>query len=78
MLEKFKSSLKREILYYLITLLVLSIIMHMDLLTDPASRFEAIQAKENYFHPFLYAFIVYGIMFVLRKIIDFIVGIFQK
>ncbi len=78
MLEKFKNTFKKEILYYLITLIVLALIMHIDLLSDPFARLEIMSAKENYMHPFLYAFIVYSIFFIFRKIIDFVLGLFEK
>lgn len=78
MLERYKGTIKKEMLYYLLTLLLLALIMHIDLLSDPFARLETMQEKENYSHPFLYSFIVYSILFVLRKSIDLIVGLFTK
>ena len=78
MLTNFKQTLKKEILYYLLTFLILALIIHIDLLSDPAARFTLMSEKENYAHPFTYTFIIYGAMLILRKTIDFIVGIFQK
>ena len=78
MIEKFKPVIKREVLYYLLTLLALALIMHIDLLSDPFARLETMQEKGNYSHPFLYSFIIYGIILVLRKTIDFITGLFKK
>ncbi len=78
MLEKFKLAIKREIFYYLLTLVLLTLIMHIDLLSDPLSRFEAMQEKGNYSHPFIYTFIVYGVLLIFRKSIDFVVGIFTR
>ncbi len=78
MIQKFKLTIKKEILYYLLTLLVLTLIMHVDLLSDPFSRLQTMGEKGNYSHPFLYSFIVYSVVFILRKIIDFVVGIFEK
>jgi len=78
MLEKFKHIIKKEILIYLSTLFVLALIMHIDLISDPLSRLNAMQEKDNYFHPFLYSFIIYAIIFILRKIIDFIMGLFER
>lgn len=78
MIEKLKIAVKKELLYYLITLVVLSLIMHIDLLSDPSSRLEIMKEKGNYLHPFLYSFIVYGVILILRKTIDFISGIFEK
>jgi len=78
MIEKFKRAIKKEILLYLLTLLVLALIMHIDLLSDPYSRLQIMQEKGNYSHPFLYAFIIYFVILILRKAIDFIMGIFEK
>ena len=75
---KFKQVLKKELLIYLLTLLVLALIMHIDLLSDPSARLQAMQEKENYTHPLLYSFVVYAVILILRKTIDFITGLFQK
>jgi len=78
MLEKFKLTIKKEALIYLATLLILALIMHIDLLSDPLSRLSRMQEKGNFFHPFFYSFIIYAIILILRKIIDFIMGLFEK
>ena len=78
MLNKFKLAIKKELLYYLLTLFVLALIMHIDLLSDPFSRLQTMGEKENYFHPFLYSFIVYFVILVLRKAIDLVARIFEK
>ena len=78
MLEKLKSVIKKELLIYLATLLILALIMHSDLLSDPLSRLGLMQDKGNYFHPFLYSFIVYAVILILRKTIDFVMGLFEK
>ena len=75
---KFKLAIKREILIYIVMFFVLSIVMHSDLLSDPFARFQLMNEKENYSHPFLYTFVVYGIIFIIRKILDFIIGLFEK
>jgi hypothetical protein len=78
MAERLKQALKKEILYYLLTLIILALIMHIDLLNSPLARLELMQQKENYLHPFLYSFIIYSVIFILRKIIDFVMGLFEK
>jgi len=78
LMSNFKHLIKKEIFYYLLTLLILALIMHIDLLSDPSSRLQMMQDKENYTHPFLYSFVVYFIILVLRKTIDFVAGIFTK
>ena len=78
MVEKFKHVIKKEILYYLLTLLVLALIMHIDLLSDPFARLNQMHEKENYSHPFLYSFVIYIAILIVRKVIDFVMGIFEK
>ena len=78
MLQKFKLAIKREIIIYIVMLLLLAVVMHIDLLSDPSSRFQMMNEKENYSHPFLYTFFVYSILFIIRKMLDFIIGLFEK
>ena len=78
MINKLKEVLKKEFLYYFITLIVLVFIMHSDLLSDPSSRLALMKEKENYTHPFLYTFVVYFVMLMLRVVINFIAKIFEK
>ena len=78
MLQKFKLALKREALIYIVMLLVLALVMHLDLLNNPVSRFEIMVEKGNYSHPFLYTFFIYAILFIIRKVLDFIIGLFEK
>jgi len=77
-MKKVKLAIRREILVYLVMLFVLSLVMHSDLLSDPSSRLQTMYEKENYSHPFLYSFVVYSILFIIRKILDFIIGFFEK
>ena len=78
MLKKFKLAIKKEFFIYLAMLLVLALISHGDLLSSPSERFKIMVEKENYFHPFLYTFILYSILFIIRKLLDFILGLFEK
>ena len=75
---KFKRILQKELLIYLSILIVLMLIMHIDMLSDPSARLQAMQEKENYTHPLLYSFVVYTVMLIVRKTIDLITGLFQK
>jgi hypothetical protein len=78
MQQKIKLAIKKELLYYSLTLVALALIMHSDLLSDPFLRLSHMQDKGNYSHPFIYASIVYGAFFILRKTIDFIARKFEK
>jgi hypothetical protein len=77
-MEKFKHFLKKEILFYLGIFFILAFVAHSDLLTHPSDRFQMMFEKGNYLHPFFYSFIVYGILLILRKSLDFIFGLFEK
>jgi len=78
MIKKLKSIITKEFLYYIIIFALLSLVMHSDLLSDPLSRFDIMQEKENYFHPFFYSFVVYSLLLVLRVIINLVAKIFEK
>ena len=65
-MNQFKLAIKREILVYLVMLFVLSLVMHSDLLSTPTARVEIMFEKGNYSHPFLYTFIIYSILFIIR------------
>lgn len=78
MKQKLKKTIIKELVYFFITLVILSVILHSDLLTDPLSRFTLMNETGNYSHPFIYTFFVYGALFILRKSIDFVFGLFEK
>ncbi len=78
MVKNFKSVIKKELIIYSLTLLVLTLIVHSDLVSDPSSRMNVMYEKGNYAHPFLYSFVVYSVILILRKTIDFITSIFEK
>jgi len=77
-MNKFKNALKIEFYIYLGTLFVLIIIAHSDILSSPMARIELMGQKENYFHPIVYSFAIYSVIFIIRKLIDFISGLFSK
>jgi hypothetical protein len=70
--------IKRELVIYSAILLVLIIVMHPDMISDPATRLGAMQQHENYIHPLLYTFIVYLIVFALRALVGWVIGLFRK
>jgi hypothetical protein len=49
----------KELLYYTITLVVLALFQHQDLLTAPAKKFHAMEISSNYLHPFIWALAIY-------------------
>ncbi len=78
MLEKFKRSIKKEFFIYVAMLLILTVLMHADILSNPSARFQMMHERGDYSHPFLYTFILYSVLFIFRKILDFIIGLFEK
>lgn len=77
-MNKFKAALKKEFYIYLATLFILIIIAHSDILTNPFARFDLMGQKENYFHPIVYALVIYSVIFIVRKLIDIISALFTK
>ena len=77
-MEKFKLTIKKELIIYMGIFLLLALLSHSDLLSDPLSRFQMLYNKGNYFHPFLYTFIIYSVLFIFRKTLDFIFNLFEK
>ena len=77
-MNNFKSVLKKEFFIYLATLFVLIIIVHSDILSNPMARLDLMAQKGNYSHPFIYSFILYFIILIIRKTIDFIANLFNR
>jgi len=77
-LQTLKEAFKKELFIYIAMLVVFTVLMHSDILSDPSSRFQLMIEKDNYTHPFLYTAIIYSIFFSIRKILDFIVALFEK
>jgi hypothetical protein len=77
-LKNLKEAFKKEFFIYMAMLLILTVLMHSDILMHPASRFQFMIEKENYTHPFLYTAIIYTVFFIIRKILDLIIGLFEK
>jgi hypothetical protein len=70
--------LKKETLYFIAILVVLALLQHPDLLTTPFARFTQIINDGNYFHPFLWTFLIYFIIGILRGVVKFILFIKKK
>ena len=77
-MEKFKLFIKRELLVYLVIFMLLALVSHGDLLSNPLLRFEMMFEKGNYFHPFLYTFVLYSLILIVRKTIDLIMALFER
>jgi len=53
------NKLIKELIYYTITLIVLALLQHQDLLTTPLDRLEKMQSMGNFIHPFAWALVIY-------------------
>lgn len=73
-----RQRIKIELIVYFITLAAVAVFMHPDLLSDPASRFSHMLERQNYFHPFIYSFIIYLLAGLLRVIVIAVKKIIQK
>jgi len=61
--------LKIELFYFAAILLLLALVQHPDLLSDPMNRLDLIIQKKNFLHPFLWSFGVYIIVFIFRLLV---------
>lgn len=65
--------MKKELIIYIIVLFILAIIQHPDLLTSPSERIsklpEAVVYGMGSIHPFIFAFIGYVFVGIVRFII---------
>lgn len=61
-----------ELIYFLVLLLVLSILQHSDLLSSPLQRANIMVEKGNFIHPLLWTSAIYILIGLVRMIIKFI------
>jgi len=64
--------IKIELIYFGILLLTLALFMHQDLLISPLDRISLMNEKGNFIHPFLWTFIIYCTIGVLRLIFKYV------
>ncbi len=70
--------IKKELIIYGILLILLTLLMHPDLLSSPAERFEIMKRRANFAHPFLYTGILYLVTVVVRIIARLVMNFFRK
>jgi hypothetical protein len=78
LLQNLKQAFIKEFFIYMAMLMLLTVLMHSDILSSPFTRFEMMSEKENYSHPLLYTGVIYSIFFIIRKLLDLIIGLFEK
>lgn len=70
--------MKKELLIYLLTVVVSALVMHPDLFSTPLARFEMMANRANYYHPFLFGLGVYLIIGIVRLIFAGLKKIIKK
>jgi len=68
----------KELVIYLTLLVLFAFLMHPDLLESPSSRFSAMIGKQNYYHPLIYTFLIYLILYFLRFFISKVIILLAK
>jgi hypothetical protein len=67
----------REAAVYALLLVTCALLMHPDLLSDPADRYAMMEGRENYFHPLFYTALIYLIVLIFRGVIGMIARLFS-
>jgi hypothetical protein len=70
--------IKRELIIYSAILVVLIVLMHPDMLSDPAARLGLMQQHQNYIHPLLYTLFFYLILVVVRAAFNWITRLLTR
>jgi hypothetical protein len=61
-----KKIILRETVIYAAMLLVLALLMHPDLFSDPATRVALLSERGSYLHPLIYASLLYALTGLFR------------
>lgn len=70
--------LLKEVVIFILLVLVVAPLMHPDLLSTPSERFGAMMEKENYWHPLLYTSVLYALIAVARWVVYLIKKIIRR
>lgn len=70
--------MKKELLIYLVIILLSALIMHPDLLSDPMARLETMAGRANYYHPLLFGLGIYLLIGAVRLIIKWISRVIKR
>ncbi|QOP40982.1 hypothetical protein FJR03_04175 [Sulfurimonas marina] len=68
----------REVGIFISLLIFLAVVIHPDLLSNLSERFSLMYERENYFHPFIYTFIVYLLLSLLRYMVIKAIQVIRK
>ncbi len=72
------SQIRKELIIFGILLIVLTLLMHPDMLSNPLERFEMMSRRANFAHPLLYTGVLYFITVVIRILGNTLVKFFKK
>ncbi len=72
------SLIRKELIIYTVLLVVLTFVMHPDMLSDPAARFEIMKNRANFAHPLLYTGVLYVVSVIVRLIAKLVMKFFKK
>jgi len=70
--------LTTELIIYIVIFVALSMLMHQDLFLSFSDRFNTVLDRKNYFHPFVYTFLVYIFILILRFFIKNVASLLNK
>jgi len=73
-----KKVMIREAVIYAVLLILLSLLMHPDLLSDMSNRLVHLHELGNYYHPIIYTFIVYILLLIIRLTINRVIFFVKK
>ncbi len=68
----------REGAIFALLLVTFALLMHPDLLHEPAARFSQLMGRGDYFHPFIYTALLYLITLLFRGIVRLLRRLFTK
>ncbi len=61
--------MKKELLIYVVLLILSALVVHPDLLTDPFKRIETMSERANYYHPIVFSLPIYLVVGLGRLIV---------
>jgi len=64
--------------FYLVLLAAFTLMMHPDLLTQPAERLTRMQTRGSWAHPFVYTLLIYLVVLIFRGIVRIAARIFGR
>ncbi len=68
----------KEILIYAVLFVLAALLVHPDLLSAPGGRLNAMGEKGNYFHPFVYVFLLYLLVALMRGVASLMLKLFRR